>query len=149
MWSAFSSAAIARHVPTFEEEELTPSLLRSFRPWPAALLSALDELEIPSADARLIVEALSPSAAAAPVSRPAPASARADISSLNPSLATAPAFKSDPDGGLDCCFVNLATRADRRRTMEAALRDAELADAERVEAVTSASASVVGTHWDT
>ena len=62
-WS-FLNASLAHYISVFEEEELTPTILRSFRPWPKALHDALDELGVAKADAPLISDALSSSGAA-------------------------------------------------------------------------------------
>jgi hypothetical protein len=150
MWAGVPTA-VTRHRATFEEEALTPALLRSFRPWPKALLAALDELEIPAADAQAIAEALGgPSAQAqqAPAAAPAPAALTATPKAL-PTPPTPPPMR--PHGGFVCCYINLASRKDRRAAMEACLAEAGLAEAERVEAVMGAdvATSVVVTHWDT
>ena len=50
----------ARYVPLFEDEDLTPALLRSFRPWPEALHKALRELGVNEADLPALTLALTP-----------------------------------------------------------------------------------------
>ena len=65
-WSAMFKAPLARYVPIFEDEALTPTLLRSFRPWPAALHEALRELGVSEEDVPLITAALCPDSSPKP-----------------------------------------------------------------------------------
>ena len=138
MWSILASRPeLARHVAVLDEEELTPKLCRSFRPWPKALFDALAELDVPTEDAHQIVALLDgepPGAAKVPA--PPPRNA-------------APVQQRTSD--LAIHYINLASRSDRRAALEAELAPAGLSDAERLEAVTgeAAAAAVVGTHWDT
>ena len=88
-----------------------------------------ERLRIGQALARVITAKSEPSAAA-----------------VSPPLPPAP-----PSGRLPCVYVNLASRTDRRATMESSLAAAGFTEYERIEAITGekAPASVVGHTWDT
>lgn len=125
-------AALTRHAAVLEDEELTPKIMRSFRPWPTALIAALAELDIPATDAQQIAAELSDD-------RSVP---------VQPSLPLPPAGATSHT--LNAVYINLATRIDRRNAMQAALTGAGL-HAVRVEGVHGADVpdSTVCRVWDT
>ena len=139
-WSAMFKAPLARYVPIFEDEALTPTLLRSFRPWPAALHEALRELGVSEEDVPLITAALCPDSSPKPKTAIATAAASASYEVAATKLAAAFA----------AIYINLATRPDRRKSVQQSLEAVGL-QAERFEALTgaAASASDVCLTWDT
>jgi GR25 family glycosyltransferase involved in LPS biosynthesis len=151
---------LSQYIPLFEEEELTPALLRSFRPWPKALHAALDELGVTKLDAPLIVDALSAkgaprnddsrtssSAASFAPAAPCAATQRTSSAPRAPPLSKCNAATEAPFAAV---YINLAARTDRRRAVELSLAKAGI-QAERFEALRGASAGEdeVRTTWDT
>lgn len=135
---------LRRYIPIFEDEELTPALLCSFRPWPKALHAALDELGVPSSDQPRVVAALS-----APTHATALSSSSASPAASQP-VAAAGRSRAAATLPLAAAYINLASRTDRRTTLEQALAEADV-HAERFEALMGASTpeAEVSTAWDT
>jgi GR25 family glycosyltransferase involved in LPS biosynthesis len=117
-------------------EELTVRLLRSMSDLPGMLA----ELGIARADAARLAAALrapatSPTAVAPDQTPPPPPPPSLPLHALG----RVPA----------AVYINLASRTDRRRAMEAALPAVGLGHAERFEALTTAPPSVISISWDT
>ena len=158
---------LARHQAVLDEEELTPKILRSFRPWPSALLAALQELDIPQIDAQRMVEELDskpvveeldskpdapPKLQQKPAALPSRSSDAAPCASLQLKPAALPSRSSDaaPCTSLPAVFINLAKRTDRRSSMENALAVAGI-QAVRTEAIVGEDVpdETVCRVWDT
>ena len=136
-------------------EELTVKLLRSMSDLP----SMLAELGIARADAARFAAALrAPATSSSQPASSQPASSQLRAPATSPT-AVAPGLPRPPPPPplplhapgrvLAAVYINLASRTDRRRAMEAALPAVGLGHAERFEALTSTPPSVISTCWDT
>ena len=138
-----------------DKRTMSASTVRSMSDLP----SMLAELGIARADAARLAAALrAPATSSSQPASSQPASSQLRAPATSPT-AVAPGLPRPPPPPplplhapgrvLAAVYINLASRTDRRRAMEAALPAVGLGHAERFEALTSTPPSVISTCWDT